>query len=223
VPPAYFIPNDGQPNSRALSEFVIDGAINDWRYFVSQNGPIELAINRPITFLQYPEAINRSRRTAAKSLISPTDTEHLPSWRASRRGRTLSRCTREGLRSGAGIPVRKIDVGAEARADHAGRPLTAPRWKPAVSIGSIDGRNVMNAVLVLLAMSALVGFMLGLYFPWGAILVSGLILALLAAAVLQNEGFGFFAGIAIIVACLSVNQIAYLIGTALVARGRDNQ
>ena len=81
----------------------------------------------------------------------------------------------------------------------------------------------MNAILVLLVVSALVGLILGFYFPWGAILVSGLILAMLAATVLQNEGFGFLAGIAIIVVCLTVNQVAYLIGAALVTRGPKDQ
>jgi CheY-like chemotaxis protein len=57
VPPAYFIANDGDPHLRGLSEFVIGRAIDDWRYFVSQHGPIELAINLPIAFLQDPEAV----------------------------------------------------------------------------------------------------------------------------------------------------------------------
>jgi len=77
----------------------------------------------------------------------------------------------------------------------------------------------MNAILALLTVSALVGLFLGAYFRWGALLVSGLILAMFAAMVLQNEGFGFLAGIAIIVVCLTVNQIAYLIGAALTTRG----
>ena len=81
----------------------------------------------------------------------------------------------------------------------------------------------MNTVLVLLTVSALVGIILGSFFPWYAILVSGLILAMLTATVLQNEGFGFLAGIAIIVVCLTVNQIAYLIGAALVTRGLKDQ
>jgi hypothetical protein len=46
---------------------------------------------------------------------------------------------------------------------------------------------------------------------------------MLTATVLQNEGFGFLAGIAIIVVCLTVNQIAYLIGAALVTRGPKDQ
>jgi EAL domain-containing protein (putative c-di-GMP-specific phosphodiesterase class I)/CheY-like chemotaxis protein len=57
VPPAYFIPDDGDPHLRGLSEFVIGQAIDDWRYFVAQRGPIELAVNLPIAFLQEPEAV----------------------------------------------------------------------------------------------------------------------------------------------------------------------
>ena len=74
----------------------------------------------------------------------------------------------------------------------------------------------MNAILVLLAVSSLLGLVLGFYFSWLAIGVLGLALAFLSAVVLQHEGFGSLAGIAIIVACLTVNQLAYLIG----ARGR---
>ena len=81
----------------------------------------------------------------------------------------------------------------------------------------------MNAIFLLLAVSALVGLILGFYFRWYAIVVSGLILAMLAATVLQNEGFGFLTGIAIIVVCLTVNQVAYLIGAALVTRGPKDQ
>jgi hypothetical protein len=77
----------------------------------------------------------------------------------------------------------------------------------------------MNAILILLAVSSLLGLVLGFYFSWLAIGVSGLVLAFLSAVVLQHEGFGSLAGIAIIVACLTVNQIAYLIGVTSVNRG----
>jgi hypothetical protein len=73
----------------------------------------------------------------------------------------------------------------------------------------------MNAILVLLAVSSLLGLVLGFYFSWLAIVVSGLVLAFLSAVVLQHEGFGSLAGIAIIVACLTVNQLAYLIGVSV--------
>jgi len=57
VPPAYFIPNDGDPHFRALSDYVIGRAINDWRNFVDQHGPVDIAINLPIAFLQDSESV----------------------------------------------------------------------------------------------------------------------------------------------------------------------
>jgi hypothetical protein len=81
----------------------------------------------------------------------------------------------------------------------------------------------MEAVFVLLAAGAIVGLVLGFYFRWMAIGISGLGLAIVSATVLQNEGFGFLAGIAIIVACLTVNQAAYMIGRiwSVLVRGAD--
>jgi hypothetical protein len=84
---------------------------------------------------------------------------------------------------------------------------------------STEAEIVMNAILVLLAVSAIVGLILGFYFSWMTILASGLILAIVSAAVLQQQGYSFFAGIAIIVFCLTVNQVAYLVGVSLVTRG----
>jgi EAL domain-containing protein (putative c-di-GMP-specific phosphodiesterase class I) len=57
VTPAYFIPDEGDQQFRALSEFVIDRAVQDWHYFVTQRGPIEIAINLPMAFFLQPEAI----------------------------------------------------------------------------------------------------------------------------------------------------------------------
>ena len=57
MPPAYFIADDGDPHFRELSEFVISHAIQDWHYFASGYGPIQLSINLPISFLQDPEAV----------------------------------------------------------------------------------------------------------------------------------------------------------------------
>ena len=91
----------------------------------------------------------------------------------------------------------------------------------------------MSVIMGLLVVSALAGLVLGLgllerhpnelYFGLAAIVVSGLILAISAAAILQNIDFGFLEGIAIIVLCLTVNQIAYLIGDALASRGPEDQ
>jgi hypothetical protein len=77
----------------------------------------------------------------------------------------------------------------------------------------------MSVIMGLLVVSALTGLVLGFYFGLAAIVVSGLILAISAAAILQNIDFGFLEGIAIIVLCLTVNQIAYLIGAAPASRG----
>jgi EAL domain-containing protein (putative c-di-GMP-specific phosphodiesterase class I) len=57
VPPAYFIPDDGDPHFRALSEFVISRAIDDWRNIVHRHGPVEMAVNLPISFLQDPHSV----------------------------------------------------------------------------------------------------------------------------------------------------------------------
>jgi EAL domain-containing protein (putative c-di-GMP-specific phosphodiesterase class I) len=52
VEPAYFIPDDRDPNFQALSEFVISQATADWRNFVAEYGRIDISINLPISFLQ---------------------------------------------------------------------------------------------------------------------------------------------------------------------------
>jgi EAL domain-containing protein (putative c-di-GMP-specific phosphodiesterase class I) len=57
VPPAYFIPDDGDPHFRALSEFVVGRAVDDWHTFVVRHGHVEIAINLPIEFLQDPESL----------------------------------------------------------------------------------------------------------------------------------------------------------------------
>jgi hypothetical protein len=69
----------------------------------------------------------------------------------------------------------------------------------------------MNAVLGLLALSAVAGFALG-SLSWLAIAICGLVLAALSSAVLHYQEFGALLGIAVVTACLTVNQVAYLAG-----------
>jgi EAL domain-containing protein (putative c-di-GMP-specific phosphodiesterase class I) len=57
VRPAYFMPDDSDPHVRTLSEFVIRQSVHDWHGFVAQHGPVEIAINLPIDFLQDPESV----------------------------------------------------------------------------------------------------------------------------------------------------------------------
>jgi hypothetical protein len=70
----------------------------------------------------------------------------------------------------------------------------------------------MNAIVILLMLSPATGFALGISFTWRAILISSATIAVISAAVLHNAGFGALPGIAMIVACLTVHQLAYLIG-----------
>jgi hypothetical protein len=101
------------------------------------------------------------------------------------------------------------------------------RDRPELAISGIQGlggtRIVMNAIFVLLAGSVILGLVLGLRFSWIAILVSGFVLAIVSATVLQKAGFDYLEGIAIIIACLTVNQLAYLVGVRLRLRGPRDQ
>src|SRR6266540_1475943 len=62
VPPAFFIPDDSDPHLRALSEFVIAQAMNDWRDFLCQHGHVEIAINLPVSCLQDSELVGNLGR-----------------------------------------------------------------------------------------------------------------------------------------------------------------
>jgi hypothetical protein len=89
----------------------------------------------------------------------------------------------------------------------------------------------MNAIVGVLVVSALAGLVLGFYFGLAALVaalvaalaVSGLVLSISAAMILQKEDFGFLEGIAIIALGLTVNQIAYLIGATLASRAPEDQ
>jgi hypothetical protein len=69
----------------------------------------------------------------------------------------------------------------------------------------------MNAVIVLFALSAVTGFALRLL-SWLALGAFGVMLAALALMTLHVQGFSALPGIASVVACLTVNQIAYVAG-----------
>jgi EAL domain-containing protein (putative c-di-GMP-specific phosphodiesterase class I) len=57
VPPAYFIPENDDPYSLRLSEFVIDKAIADWRYLFDQQSETAISITLPAAFLHEREAV----------------------------------------------------------------------------------------------------------------------------------------------------------------------
>ena len=58
VPPAYFIPDDKDPHFRSLSEFVVGRAVEDWRYLLEQQGPVDLSINLPVSFFGDRQAVH---------------------------------------------------------------------------------------------------------------------------------------------------------------------
>jgi len=86
---------------------------------------------------------------------------------------------------------------------------------------SCGKRDVVIGIVVLFAVSAAAGFLLGYFcFHWLSFAASGLILALTAAWILQAHGFWIVSGIAAIVACVTVNQFAFLMG-CLVRMSRE--
>jgi hypothetical protein len=73
----------------------------------------------------------------------------------------------------------------------------------------------MISISILIALSALSGFAAGSFFSWSALVVTGAGLAPLAAFALQRQDFTALSGISIIVACLAINQAAYVIAVRL--------
>jgi EAL domain-containing protein (putative c-di-GMP-specific phosphodiesterase class I) len=67
VPPAYLVPNDGDPHFAPLSETVISRAVEDWHFFFARRGPIETAINLPIAFLKERDSVARFCRLLPQS------------------------------------------------------------------------------------------------------------------------------------------------------------
>src|SRR5258705_10780526 len=84
VPPAYFIPDDKDPHFRALSEFVVGRAIEDWRYLLESQGPVDLSINLPASFFGNAAAVRDLCRAMPAHpafsglLIEINSTEGLP-------------------------------------------------------------------------------------------------------------------------------------------------
>jgi hypothetical protein len=70
----------------------------------------------------------------------------------------------------------------------------------------------MMDILLILTLGALSGFIVAQFVSWVGLLWCGPVVAATSAAILQKHGFGWLSGIAITVACLSLNQIGYLIG-----------
>lgn len=57
VPPACFIADDKDPHFRKLSDFVVGRAIEDWRFLLESQGPVDLSINLPVSFFGDQHAV----------------------------------------------------------------------------------------------------------------------------------------------------------------------
>ena len=81
----------------------------------------------------------------------------------------------------------------------------------------------MISTLILVALSAVSGFVIGRnHFPYHAMLAAAVVLAPLSAVILQNQGFGAISGIFTIVSCLTLNQVAYVIGVVRANSGPED-
>lgn len=56
--PSYFIPETDDPDFLQLSQFVIDRAVDDWRYLLGQQGSTDISINLPVSFLRNRQAVH---------------------------------------------------------------------------------------------------------------------------------------------------------------------
>ena len=82
----------------------------------------------------------------------------------------------------------------------------------------------MSPVLALIGVSAFAGLALALLrLHCIALVFAGVVLVIAAAVVLPICGFGFPAEIATIVACLTANQGAYLVGASLIVFIEDRR
>jgi len=59
VPPSCFVPSEGDPRMRGLSEFVVRRAMADWTAFVARRPSIGMDIHLPLTILEDTDFIDR--------------------------------------------------------------------------------------------------------------------------------------------------------------------
>jgi hypothetical protein len=86
------------------------------------------------------------------------------------------------------------------------------RWGDRMNLGSW-----MSAVLMFTAISAIGGLVLGFYcVSWRVIVIPNLIIAIVSVIGSLYQDFSFLGGVAFVFGCLSLNQIAYVIGAVII-------
>jgi uncharacterized membrane protein YkgB len=78
----------------------------------------------------------------------------------------------------------------------------------------------MTLAFILLVTSAVLGLATGLIFRVWAMALVSLLIAIASAISLRAHGFGFAAGVSVIIGCLVISQIAYIAG-AFMMSGSD--
>jgi membrane protein implicated in regulation of membrane protease activity len=81
----------------------------------------------------------------------------------------------------------------------------------------------VTGIILLLALSALIGFALGTSFSWFAIAASSVGIAVLSSMILQIQGFSSLPGIGVVVALLTINQMAYSLTSGLFEKQADKE
>lgn len=74
----------------------------------------------------------------------------------------------------------------------------------------------MRTVIILLALSALLGFETGLRFKVLAVVALSVLIALSSAILVRASGFEFATGVIVIVGCLTAGQFGYFLGSLFV-------
>jgi hypothetical protein len=74
----------------------------------------------------------------------------------------------------------------------------------------------MRTVIILLVLSALLGFATGLRFKVFAVVALSVLIAISSAIIVRASGFEFATGGIVIVGCLTVSQLAYGISSVFV-------
>jgi hypothetical protein len=74
----------------------------------------------------------------------------------------------------------------------------------------------MKLTFTLLGISGVTGFLQGLQRSLVVLVLLGLVLAIVAAVLLQKAGVGTLTGITVIVTCLIVNELCFLVGKYLI-------
>ncbi len=75
---------------------------------------------------------------------------------------------------------------------------------------SDEGLALMDTIIVLL-LSALLGFAVGLCFEVQAVAALSVLIALSSAIMVRASGFEFATGVAVITGCLTVSQLGYIL------------